>query len=535
MTEELARFDVTMNELRAAYQAANGKPSVQASIKVNFDKVVVEKDRYLFGLLAEKAAALNALSALLEDAIAIIQAHIANFPLATLKRLFAGGEPGPVDVVTDPVIVDPVNDNGGGGSQGEGGQGGGQGGGGTDVPPAPGPVIVTGDMIRVAITPSDFDALCRVAQSEVGHFGKYGNAQLAGGLAAVVDTIINRTAHKGYSNSLQAVIDQPFQFSAINTIGTWKNLPAARTDVSTIIGEHLRFRATGGACTVKGATHFLNPYLSSANALATWGNFVVSNPVAVFGNDAKKDVHYHGFAPNTALPRPYVVNFGGQEAGFSGGGLAAGTEAGAESMASRILALCQAEWERFDKGGKKEAEDPQFRRIGDYWAAINLPHNGRTQILNQATGRTYNPPWSAAFISYVLKQAGAGSGFRYAQAHCHYVQDFISGRANAVYEAMHPDHYAPAPGDMVHFGRSGAKRFDFTEARVRYDADSFYSSHSDIVTEVDSGAGLIRTIGGNVSNSVSQKRFKIKADGKLEPRTEGGETYPWIAILRLIK
>ncbi|WP_136658039.1 DUF2272 domain-containing protein [Nitratireductor sp. XY-223] len=402
--------------------------------------------------------------------------------------------------------------------------------------PSPGPVPgPTNGLVRVVITPSDFDALCRVAQSEVGHFGKHGQSQLEGGLAAVVDTVINRVAHKGFPDAVQEVVDQPFQFSAINSLGSWTGLPAARQDVTKIIADHVQHRISGGPCSVKGATHFLNPHLSSQNALATWGNHVVANPVAIFGNNAKKDVHFHGFAPGTVLPRNYILEHGNQKAKFAGNGVTLGSSATGASLADKIVSICLEEWEFFEKGTRKEADDPQFLRIGDYWSGLGIAHNGRTQIVNQATGKSHNPPWSSAFISHVLKKAGAGSGFLYSQAHCHYVQDFISGRVNAVYEAMHPESYAPQRGDIVHFGRGGAKQHDFSAARGDYLADSFYPSHSDIVVSVDAGAKKITAIGGNVSNSVKDKKLKIDANGLLLPRPEGASTFPWIAVLRLVK
>jgi len=133
-----------------------------------------------------------------------------------------------------------------------------------------------------------------------------------------------------------------------------------------------------------------------------------------------------------------------------------------------------------------------------------------------------------------VKNAGGVDRFKYAQAHCHYVQDFITGRPNALYEAMHPDFYAPKIGDILHFGRGSAAGFDFQQARSFYQADSFYASHSDIVVSVDSAARKLLTVGGNVGNSVSQKKFGLKPDGKLEPRVEDGKKLPWVAVLRLI-
>ena len=115
-------------------------------------------------------------------------------------------------------------------------------------PTAPAPAVAaapSGDAVRIEITPQDLDALTRVAQSEVAHFGQYGTAQLTGGLQAVVETILNRVAHIRFPGSIQAVVDQPFQFSAINATGSWTGLTAATAQIQTIVTDYLKGRVTG--------------------------------------------------------------------------------------------------------------------------------------------------------------------------------------------------------------------------------------------------------------------------------------------------
>jgi hypothetical protein len=524
VSEELAIFDRVMDELRKAYKAANGRTDVQAEIQSKFDTVVQQKDRYLLGTLNEKAAALNKLSLLIEQAVRVIAQHLANFPLGTLKGVLNG-----FGGATDEDDETDGNKNSNAGA-GDNPAAGGSSLGGTSSTDSGGGAS---QQIQIVIGPTELDALSRVAQSEVGHFGKYGQDQLSGGLAAVVDTIINRVAHASFPDSIEAVINQPFQFSAINTLGSWKSLPAARAEIANIVVEHLKDRASRLSSAIKGATHFLNPFHSSANALESWGNFVVANAVAVYGNSNKKDVHYHGFAPGTSLPKAYSIVVSGQTATFSGNGVSAIASEDGAGMARRIVEICNQEWERFGNGSKSETDDPQYLRVGDYWNILGIPYTGRTLVHNKATGKQQNPPWSSAFISFVLKEAGAGDGFKYAQAHCHYVQDYVKGRNGGVYEAMHPDFYIPKPGDILHYGRLGAELYDFAEAQAAYQMDSFYSSHSDIVIEIDQTAAALHTIGGNVSNSVGRKTIAIAENGKLLPRTDGQNSFPWIAILRL--
>lgn len=177
-----------------------------------------------------------------------------------------------------------------------------------------------GDAVRIDVTPTDLDALQRVAHSEVGHFAKHGPDQLRGALAAVVDTIFNRVAHPGHPDTIVAVIDKPAQFSAINPLGTWSKLSPAPPAVAQIVADHVRDRAAGKSSEIGGATHFLNPHLSSASAMAAWGRFLVNNAVRIYGNDEKHDVHFHGFPPGGTLPPPYVVSFAGQAAMFDPSG-----------------------------------------------------------------------------------------------------------------------------------------------------------------------------------------------------------------------
>ena len=152
------------------------------------------------------------------------------------------------------------------------------------IPPASGtPLIraVTRTPVgtrHILVTMTDLDALMRVANSEVGHFGRYGEAQLRGGLAAVVDTVFNRVAHDKYPDTIQDVIDQPAQFSAINRLGSWTGLPQAPDSIARIITDHVRARADGRESEIQGATNFLNPYISSQSAMKRWGQHVKNQP-----------------------------------------------------------------------------------------------------------------------------------------------------------------------------------------------------------------------------------------------------------------
>lgn len=175
--------------------------------------------------------------------------------------------------------------------------------------------------MEVVLSASDIDALARTSMSEVGHFGQYGSDVLKGGVEAVVDTIINRVVHPSFPDTVPAVVDARYQFSAIGGpggTGTWSRLRRASEAVLRIVEVHMAERVNGKACTVKGATHFLNPNFASQNALRAWGNYVVQHSVAIWGR--RRDVHYHGFAPGVGFSPPYGLVFNGRRRSFVGDG-----------------------------------------------------------------------------------------------------------------------------------------------------------------------------------------------------------------------
>ena len=72
----------------------------------------------------------------------------------------------------------------------------------------------------------------------------------------------------------------------------------------------------------------------------------------------------------------------------------------AESEAKEaLLAEAVKEWLRFEKGEGKEFEDPFFRFVGEMWQALDEDLDGRDREW----------PWSAAYISFIMSNAGASS------------------------------------------------------------------------------------------------------------------------------
>jgi len=178
-----------------------------------------------------------------------------------------------------------------------------------------------------------------------------------------------------------------------------------------------------------------------------------------------------------------------------------------------LVGLCVDEWHRFERGNRKEFEEGFAGRVGDYWSSIGMGH---------LDGLDRDTPWSAAFISYVVRQAGAAyDGFSFAAAHARYINASIrarQARQNSPFWGFRLHEHKPAIGDMV--CRWRANRIDFDHAA----GTKWFKSHCDIVCGIEANA--VFTIGGNVSHSVKHTRYKTDARGYL---TGAGNAF---AVLR---
>jgi Uncharacterized protein conserved in bacteria (DUF2272)/Phage tail lysozyme len=122
-------------------------------------------------------------------------------------------------------------------------------------------------------------------------------------------------------------------------------------------------------------------------------------------------------------------------------------------------------------------------------------------------------PWSAVFISYVVKTAGgAPTAFAYSAAHQTYIraarQNRLSGNTASPFWAFRATEVAPRRGDLVCASRmnSGATYDNIGDPQYR-------ATHCDVVVETQ--PGRIRVIGGNVGQTVGEKWLSTLPDGRL--------------------
>jgi hypothetical protein len=176
-----------------------------------------------------------------------------------------------------------------------------------------------------------------------------------------------------------------------------------------------------------------------------------------------------------------------------------------------------------------ERQEGFWQRVGEYWwQGMNA---GTPDSL--LTGKYIAPgevfpvsekgdyAWSAAFISYVMRIAGAGRDFPYAPAHAMYINAAVRGETPLL-TAENPATYAPQPGDLICFARSWAAGLRFHDLPTK----GFFPGHCGIVASI--GTGEIDMIGGNVDNAVVLTHIPALLDGR-----PSNTVVNWLVVLRV--
>jgi hypothetical protein len=231
--------------------------------------------------------------------------------------------------------------------------------------------------------------------------------------------------------------------------------------------------------------------------------------------------------PNSAV-RQRLVEIAVQEWGYFG-----------------FIVLDQTEDDEEDEGGfaaRRErrgrgwgrADGPRVAAsIAGYWS---VTPEGSWIVANQ--NRAWNGPngafarweypWSAAFISWVMCEAGLGETARFQRAVAHhtYIDQAIrasapSAATRAAYVAREPGETPVRTGDLL----CTARRPEYQSlAERRRQMGQGARTHCDLVVKVDDAASRILAIGGNVRGSVSLKILAgVRMAGGVRP-TRAAET-----------
>jgi hypothetical protein len=182
-----------------------------------------------------------------------------------------------------------------------------------------------------------------------------------------------------------------------------------------------------------------------------------------------------------------------------------------------------------------ERDEGLWQRVGEYWW-LGLDYGRREGAwtgkhdadgIEFPRGRDGEFAWSAAFIDYVMRMAGAGSRFPYSPSHSDYINAAARASSGYVVNALPLTQYAPLPGDLICMWRAGHP--------VTYQdlPAGYFPSHCDIV--VARNPGSLDVVGGNVDNTVAMHQVPVAADGRLAG--PGGTLIdtqdPWFVVLRV--
>ena len=163
---------------------------------------------------------------------------------------------------------------------------------------------------------------------------------------------------------------------------------------------------------------------------------------------------------------------------------------------TKLIDLANKEFNKWNKNGVKikEGSNDTIQDLRNYWLIGAKVKQTDSYYINEA--------WSAAFISYLMRQAGAENDFQYNSSHSVYIREAIKNRKtnnSKKFKAYKPNETVVNVGDLVCYPR---------QSGVNYDTTSAYKSHCDLIVSINDNTAV--GMGGNVSNSVAKTNYALK-------------------------
>jgi hypothetical protein len=214
------------------------------------------------------------------------------------------------------------------------------------------------------------------------------------------------------------------------------------------------------------------------------------------------------------------------------------------AFTDKVVTVCGEELALFEGGALKEYDKAVFQRVGKYWDELaKIPdykawkgYNGRSDVKLELKSngevkkiiRNKNQPWSAAFISWVAKQAGAGDHFHYGPSHSVYMVKALreakkatskakKATSTAKFIARRHTQYAPKAGDLIACERRSLDDATF-DTYIDFVVAGRFEAHCDFIVGFNEAKTKIITIGGNVGNSVKAKSWPLNSKGHVGDR-----------------
>jgi len=209
------------------------------------------------------------------------------------------------------------------------------------------------------------------------------------------------------------------------------------------------------------------------------------------------------------------------------------------------------------------ASEP-WRRVAGYWRESGLLWQmsrfpGAGECVHAGTGGHPSPscrafvidkPWSAAFISYVLKRADL-PGFHASASHYDYVAAAYEKPGESPFQYLDPATAKPATGDLLCYVRNNGQVFGYAGFVAALGARGGpYNMHCDIVVAANPGNdNKVYLVGGNVQQGVTMRVLPLNRNGNFwslpqSTGVEGGcspdnaaacsfNRQDWVALLKL--
>jgi len=206
---------------------------------------------------------------------------------------------------------------------------------------------------------------------------------------------------------------------------------------------------------------------------------------------------------------------------------------------------------------------PPWQRVAEYWRRTPAfdglrGANGAKECEAQsgawrdsAACRVFilDHPWSAAFVSYVMKRAGV-EDFKYSAEHIVYIRDaYASSSMRKRYRLVAPASEKPEVGDLLCYSREARVTTHRELVALFEQGGGGLKTHCDIVVGVDlNGDSKLYTIGGNLLQTVMMRKLPLNAAGRFVPPSPTPDDAPcrmnqeracsvsakaWVALLKL--
>ncbi|MFC7300221.1 DUF2272 domain-containing protein [Cognatiluteimonas weifangensis] len=184
----------------------------------------------------------------------------------------------------------------------------------------------------------------------------------------------------------------------------------------------------------------------------------------------------------------------------------------------------------------RDGVTPAWKRVVDYWRGSGLLWGMRGAAGAATCGyatdagdsspacRAFlvDKPWSAAFVSYVLLQAGV-PGFRPSASHIDYVRDAYRRPDRSPYTLVDPVAAIPAPGDLLCYVRGSTAVVDHAGllAFLADNADAGLAMHCDIAVAISPAPDRLYLVGGNVLQGVTLRMLPLNRRGRFWSLPQG--------------